>query len=134
VPLDARRTFLHLSYSYGHGMAGRLAMQGYLATLGADKVGFTATGRDGNGQPIHIGGVRGAIERTAMRYYLAIDAHLAALAAPAGQQRGSRRRSSSTGRARARRSWRALGRRPAGLITSDLPLPAAPGPCLSVPR
>ena len=67
-------------------MAGRLAMQGYLATVGADKVGFTVTGRDGNGQPIHIGGVRGAIERTAMRYYLAIDAHLASLGVPADQQ------------------------------------------------
>ena len=86
VPLDAKRTFLHLSYSYGYGMAGRLAMQGYLATVGADKVGFTVTGRDGNGQPIYIGGVRGAIERTAMRYYLAIDAHLASLSAPADQR------------------------------------------------
>lgn len=86
VPLDARRTFLHLSYSYGYGMAGRLAMQGYLATVGADKVGFTVTGRDGNGQPIYIGGVRGAIERTAMRYYLAVDADLASLGAPADQQ------------------------------------------------
>ena len=86
VPLDARRTFLHLSYAYGYGVAGRLAMQGYLATVGADKVGFTVTGRDGNGHPIYIGGVRGAIERTAMRYYLAIDAHLASLSAPADQQ------------------------------------------------
>lgn len=90
VPLDGRRTFLHLSYSYGYGMAGRLAMQGYLATVGADKVGFTVTGRDGNGQPTYIGGVRGAIERTAMRYYLAIDAHLASLSAPADQQKEKR--------------------------------------------
>ncbi|HMA06278.1 MAG TPA: hypothetical protein VKP68_00355 [Ramlibacter sp.] len=86
VPLDGRRTFVHLSYSYGYGMAGRLAMQAYLSTVGAEKVGFTVTGADGNGQPIYIGGVRGAIERTAMRYYLAIDAHLASLAAPADQQ------------------------------------------------
>lgn len=86
VPLEGQRTFLHLSYSYGYGLAGRLAMQGYLATAGADKVGFTATGRDGDGRPIYIGGVRGAIERTAMRYYLAIDAHLASLAAPPGRQ------------------------------------------------
>jgi len=86
VPLDSRRTFMHLSYSYGYGVAGRLAMQAYLATAGADKVGFTVTGRDGSGQPIYIGGVRGAIERTAMRYYLAIDAHLASLGVPADQQ------------------------------------------------
>jgi hypothetical protein len=86
VPIDGNRTFMHFSYSYGYGIAGKLAMQGYLATAGADKVGFSVVGRDGAGQPIYIGGVRGAIERTAMRYYLAIDAHLAALGAPSGQQ------------------------------------------------
>ena len=86
VPLDNGQTFMHLSYAYGYGFAGRVAMQGYLATAGADKVGFSVAGRDGNGQPIHIGGVRGAIERNAMRYYLAIDAHLASLKAPPDQQ------------------------------------------------
>lgn len=86
VPLDRGRTFMHLSYSYGYGMAGRMAMQAYLATAGSDKVGFTVTGRDGNGQPIYIGGMRGAIERNAMRYYLAIDAHMASLKAPPDQQ------------------------------------------------
>jgi hypothetical protein len=86
IPLDRGRTFMHLSYSYGYGFAGRVAMQGYLATAGADKVGFSTTGKDGNGQPIYIGGVRGAIERNAMRYYLAIDAHLASLNAPPEQQ------------------------------------------------
>ncbi len=86
VPVDGGRTFMHLSYSYGYGAAGRFAMQAYLATAGADKVGFTVTGKDGNGQPIHIGGVRGAIERNAMRYYLAINAHLASLSAPQDQR------------------------------------------------
>jgi hypothetical protein len=86
IPLDGGRTFLHLSYSYGYGMAGRMAMQAYLATAGSDKVGFTVTGRDGNGQPIYIGGMRGAVERNAMRYYLAIDAHLGSLRSPADQQ------------------------------------------------
>ena len=83
---------MHLSYSYGSGVAGRLAMQGYLATAGADKVGFTVTGRDGSGQPIYIGGVRGAIERNAMRYYLAIDAHLASLQRAAGAAAGQANR------------------------------------------
>jgi hypothetical protein len=86
VPLDQQRTFMHFSYAYATGMTSRLAMQGYLATAGADKVGFTVTGRDGGGRPIYIGGVRGAIERTAMRYYLAIDAHLESLRVPAAQQ------------------------------------------------
>lgn len=86
IPLDARRTFMHLSYAYGYGGMGRFAMQAYLATAGASKVGFTVVGRDGNGQPIYIGGVRGAIERNVMRYYLAVDAHLASLSAPPERQ------------------------------------------------
>ena len=86
VPLDDKRTFMHLSYSYAYGFAGKVAMQAYLATAGADKVGFSVTGKDANGQPIYLGGVRGAVERNAMRYYLAIDAYLDSLGAPAGQQ------------------------------------------------
>jgi hypothetical protein len=90
VPLGSGRTFLHLSYSYGYGIAGRMAMQAYLATAGSDKVGFTITGKDGNGQPIYIGGMRGAVERNAMRYYLAVDAYLASLRAPSDQQQEKR--------------------------------------------
>jgi hypothetical protein len=86
VPLDGNRTFLRLNYSYGFGMAGRMAMQVYLGTVGADKVGFTVVGRDGAGQPQYIDGVRGAVERNAMRYYLAIDAFLDTMAAPADQR------------------------------------------------
>ncbi len=86
VPLDGGRTFMRLSYSYSYGAMGRIALQGYLATAGADKVGFTVTGRDGNGRPQYIDGVRGVVERNAMRYYLAIDAYLASLAAPEGEQ------------------------------------------------
>ena len=84
VPIDGGKTFLHLAYSYGYGMAGRMAMQAYLSTVGADKVGFTTTSKDG--RPQLIGGVRGAVERNAMRYYLAIDAYLDSLAVPADQR------------------------------------------------
>ncbi|TBR08720.1 MAG: hypothetical protein EPO47_08040 [Rugosibacter sp.] len=80
------RTFLHFTYAYAFGLTGRLAMQGYLATIGRNKVGFTVTGKQPNGQPIYIQGVRGVVERNTMRYYLAIDAYLAALAAPTGDQ------------------------------------------------
>ena len=86
IPLDANRTFLQLGYSYGYGVAGRLAMQGYLATVGADKVGFTATGKDASGKTELIGGVRGAVERNTMRYYLAIDSYLESLDTPAAQR------------------------------------------------
>jgi len=86
VPLEGNRTFLRLSYTYGYGMAGKLALSGYLATAGADKVGFTVTGRDAKGEPVYIDGVRAVVERNAMRYYLAIDAYMASLSAPPGEQ------------------------------------------------
>lgn len=76
------RSFLHITYAYAFGVTGRLAMQGYLATLGRSKVGFTVTGKLPNGQPGYIQGIRGVVERNTMRYYLAIDAYLAALTTP----------------------------------------------------
>jgi len=82
VPLDAQRTFVHLFYSYRYGVFARVAIQGYLATLGRDKVGFSIVGQDADGQPVYVDGMRGVIERNTMRYYLAIEAYLGALAAP----------------------------------------------------
>jgi hypothetical protein len=86
VPVSNGRTFLHMSYSYAYGFSGRLAMQAYLATIGSNKVGFTLTGRQSNAQPEYIGGMRGLVERNTMRYYLAIDAFLGAMAAPPASQ------------------------------------------------
>lgn len=85
IPIEGGKTFMHLSYSYGYGTAGRLAMQAYLSTAGADKVGFSTT-KDASGQSQLMGGVRGAVERNAMRYYLAIDAYLGSLSAPPDEQ------------------------------------------------
>lgn len=84
TPLPEGKTFMHLRYSYGYGMAGRLAMQSYLATLGSGKVGFTTLSQ--GPKPVFVNGMRGAIERNTMRYYLAIEAYLASLKAPAAQQ------------------------------------------------
>jgi hypothetical protein len=53
-----------------------------LDTIGRSKVGFTVTGTQADGQPLHIGGTRGVVERNTMRYYLAIEAFLGALSAP----------------------------------------------------
>jgi len=71
TPVADGKTFIHMSYAYAYGTAARVAMQGYLSTLGSDKVGFTSTGKDQ-----FVGGVRGVVERNTMRYYLAIDAYL----------------------------------------------------------
>lgn len=81
VPLENGQTFIHLAYSYGYGISGRLAMQAYLATIGRSKVGFTVVGAQPDGQLRHIGGLRGVVERNTMRYYLAIEAFLGALSA-----------------------------------------------------
>jgi len=85
TPLPEGRTFLHMGYSFGYGAMSRMAMQLYLATIAHDKVGFTSTA--GPGEPAaYIGGMRGLVERNTMRYYLAIDAYLDALAVPPAQQ------------------------------------------------
>ena len=88
IDLPDGRSFVHLTYAYAFNAMARLAMQAYLATLGQNKVGFTReadalAGRDG-----FIGGLRGLVERNAMRYFLAIDAYLKAQGAgtPATQR------------------------------------------------
>jgi hypothetical protein len=83
APLDARHSFLVLSYSYAYGLAARIALKAYLATFGGGKVGFTVLARRPDGGPEYVGGLRGIVERNAMRYYLALEAHLGALSVPA---------------------------------------------------
>jgi hypothetical protein len=83
APAQGARTRVRFSYSYSQGWAARLAMQVYLATAGRDKVGFTVIGTLPDGTPHYIAGMRGVTERNTMRYYLAIEAFLAALSLPA---------------------------------------------------
>lgn len=92
VPLDEKRSFIHLSYAYAYGTTARLAMQAYLSTAGREKVGFSVTGKTEDGKPVYIDGVRGVVERNTMRYYLAIEAYLGSLAAPPGEQQEKRLR------------------------------------------
>jgi hypothetical protein len=80
IPLSGKRTFLHLSYSYAYGFAGKIAMRVYLSTVGSGKVGFTRVGND------YIGGMRGLVERNVMRYFLGIDALLGAADLPPEEQ------------------------------------------------
>ena len=86
VRIDDERSFVHVWYSYTYGFVGRVAMQMYLATSGSGKVGFTIIGDPNDPRPKFIGGARGAIERNTMRYYLAIEAYLDALATPATER------------------------------------------------
>lgn len=84
APLKNNQTFLHFTYAYSFGFAGRTAMKGYLATTGKNKVGFTVASTQP--QVKYIQGVRAIVERNTMRYYLAIDAYLAGLKFPADKQ------------------------------------------------
>ena len=86
VPIEPKRTVIHMSYAYGYGFAAKMAMQTYLATLGSAKVGFTIVDKKPDGKPVYQGGVLGLLERNTMRYYLAIDAYLAAYGLPAAEQ------------------------------------------------
>lgn len=86
VPFTERQSLLHMNYAYAYGQAADWAMHAYLATIGHDKVGFSVVGRRADGRPVLVGGVRGVLERNALRYYLAIEAHLRArMLAPAAQ-------------------------------------------------
>jgi hypothetical protein len=83
--IDERRVFLHLQYSYTQGFVARCASRIYFATSGRDKVGFTWI-HDEDEPPRLVRGIRGALERNTLRYYLAIEAYLHALDGPAPQR------------------------------------------------
>lgn len=82
TPADQGRTFIHLSYGYSFGLVAQLAMRTYLNTMGRDKVGFSIVPGTGGKSAQPVGGMRAAVERNTMRYYLAIEAFLGALSAP----------------------------------------------------
>ncbi|MBS0393852.1 MAG: hypothetical protein JSR54_04455 [Proteobacteria bacterium] len=83
--VSATRTFLHLRYAYQFGLEGRLALETYLATTGSGKVGFTRV--DSGSDPArYVTGLRGAVERNTMRYFLTLDAYLGSRAAPPPQR------------------------------------------------
>ena len=86
IALEGDQSFLHIEYSYSDSLIARLATRLYFATIGSAKVGFTKVGGE-NGEPPHlVGGVRGALERNTMRYYLALEAFLSKVATPGPQR------------------------------------------------
>ncbi len=86
TPLGERQTFLHFGYGYEHNMMARYATMAYLATFGSHKMGFTVVGKKPDGQPEYIRGLRGLMERNAMRYFLTLDAYLAGLKIPEAER------------------------------------------------
>ena len=86
VPLNESSTFIHFSYSYEHGFITDLAMTGYFATLGSGKIGFTIVGKNYDGKPVYVDGIRGVIERNTIRYYFVIQSFLDTLKVPAEER------------------------------------------------
>ena len=68
VSVEDNKTVLHYTYSYSYNLVGDLAMTAYLATIGHDKVGFTTAGGQAGSRPVYIDGVRGVVDRNAIRY------------------------------------------------------------------
>ena len=86
------KTFVHVENSFGYDLFAWAAIKAYLMTAGRDKVGFSvadaaAPAQAGApAQTVYIGGVRGLVERNAMRYFIAVQAYLDALALPPAEQ------------------------------------------------
>jgi len=90
VPLADNKTFIHFRYSYTYNFFTRMGMNTYLATLGSGKKGFSILGKDETGKPVYIEGIRGIIERNAIRYYLAIQSYLDTLDMPTNKKFNAR--------------------------------------------
>lgn len=82
MPYSDHESLIHLSYSLVFGWPARLAMSAYFTFGGHDRVGFTVEGYEADGEPRHVGGTRGMIERNVMRFYLALAVHLDTRAVP----------------------------------------------------
>ncbi len=78
-------TFIAVRYAYRSSFASRAVTAGYLATAGSGKTGFSRTE---TGEPAR--GVRGVVERNAMRHYLALIAVLDTAAVPEAERTAAR--------------------------------------------
>jgi hypothetical protein len=75
--LDPRRSVIRMRYAYAYGLRAKLATRAYLATAGSEKIGFSSEPDGSAGARRPIKGMRGSVERNAMRYFLALDAYAA---------------------------------------------------------
>jgi hypothetical protein len=86
LPLDEGRTFIHLRYSLRYNPLGYFLMKSYSSIFGGGRIGFSVIGTDRDGNPVYVGGLRGAIESDVLRYYLAILAYMDTLKIPIEQR------------------------------------------------
>jgi hypothetical protein len=76
IPVEQNKTFLHFHYAYQYGAMAEWAMSAYLGTNGSGKIGFSVVADNPTGNLVFVKGLRGLVERNAMRYYLAVQAYL----------------------------------------------------------
>ncbi len=86
LPLDKGRTFIHLRYSFRYSPLGYFLMKTYFSIFGGGRIGFSVIDTDREGNPVYVGGLRGAIESDVVRYYLAILAYVDTLKIPIEQR------------------------------------------------
>jgi hypothetical protein len=82
IPVEENKTFLHFRYAYRYGTMAEWALSVYLGTGGSNKIGFSVVADDPVGNPVFVKGLRGLVERNAVRYYLAVQAYLDTLSVP----------------------------------------------------
>jgi hypothetical protein len=85
TPLNGNSTLIHLSYHFEYSLWEHFAMNTYFALFGGGRVGFTLTGTK-HEKPVYVSGLRGAVERNVVRYYLAILAYLDTMDLPQEQR------------------------------------------------
>lgn len=69
-------TAIHLNYRYQLSRLARAGLRVYFATDGRGKTGFSMIEQPAQGRSVPVAGLRGLIERNAVRYHLAIAAYL----------------------------------------------------------
>ncbi|MEW6489845.1 MAG: hypothetical protein AB1578_18295 [Thermodesulfobacteriota bacterium] len=85
-------TSVHIRSSYVPSFLSRASTGVYLATLGRGKEGFSRTAAPDTGEKRPVEGVRGIIERNAVRYYLALEVFLETRSLPPGERLETRLR------------------------------------------
>lgn len=79
-------TLVRFTSQYHASRVNMAATAVYLKTFARSKVGFTVVSQNQRGEPQFVGGMRGVIERNAVRSYLALQAYLETASVPAEQR------------------------------------------------
>lgn len=86
VPIDESRTFIHLGYSFRYGSLTHFFMESYFSIFSRGMIGFSTVGTNSMGYPVYVHGLRGAVERNVVCYYLAILAYMNTFKIPIEQR------------------------------------------------